>query len=151
MPIVWFMIFMGLGVLALIGWWAWRDRKSVTAPACGQCHYPVRGLPTFTCPECGSDLREVGIEVPPRQRVAARRLAVVTTTVVVVGVIMLLALRLARSAAAVQLKAAVVQQQTQGAQARTVQSVAPGTLKVRTAPARADNGQANSSTPDDSP
>src|SRR4051812_17324269 len=29
--------------------------------ACGRCGYDVRGLPTFTCPECGSDLREVGI------------------------------------------------------------------------------------------
>ena len=28
---------------------------------CGQCGYSVTGLTTFTCPECGSDLREVGI------------------------------------------------------------------------------------------
>jgi hypothetical protein len=25
------------------------------------CRYPVRGLPTFRCPECGNDLRKVGI------------------------------------------------------------------------------------------
>jgi hypothetical protein len=31
------------------------------APRCGRCNYIVRGVPTFTCPECGSDLREVGI------------------------------------------------------------------------------------------
>lgn len=31
---------------------------------CGQCGYNVRGLSTFTCPECGSDLREVGIISP---------------------------------------------------------------------------------------
>ncbi|HEY7119375.1 MAG TPA: adenylate/guanylate cyclase domain-containing protein [Tepidisphaeraceae bacterium] len=30
-------------------------------PACGNCGYRVRGLPSFTCPECGSDLRQVGI------------------------------------------------------------------------------------------
>jgi class 3 adenylate cyclase len=29
--------------------------------ACGHCGYLVRGLTTFTCPECGSDLRQVGI------------------------------------------------------------------------------------------
>src|SRR4051812_1989332 len=31
------------------------------APRCGRCNYIVRGVPSFTCPECGSDLREVGI------------------------------------------------------------------------------------------
>jgi predicted RNA-binding Zn-ribbon protein involved in translation (DUF1610 family) len=35
--------------------------------ACGRCGYDVRGLSSFTCPECGSDLREVGI-VRPRSR-----------------------------------------------------------------------------------
>ena len=37
-------------------------------PACGKCGYAVRGLDTFICPECGSDLRQVGIitkERPP--------------------------------------------------------------------------------------
>lgn len=29
---------------------------------CGKCGYSARGLTTFTCPECGSDLREVGIQ-----------------------------------------------------------------------------------------
>lgn len=28
---------------------------------CGACGYAVRGLTTFTCPECGADLREVGM------------------------------------------------------------------------------------------
>ncbi len=36
----------------------------VGEPACGNCGYAVRGLPTFTCPECGEDLREVGIVTP---------------------------------------------------------------------------------------
>lgn len=31
---------------------------------CGRCGYSARGLTTFTCPECGSDLREIGIFVP---------------------------------------------------------------------------------------
>lgn len=28
---------------------------------CGRCDYSARGLTTFVCPECGGDLREVGI------------------------------------------------------------------------------------------
>jgi hypothetical protein len=38
-----------------------RGGRHVGEPACGKCGYAVRGLPTFTCPECGSDLREAGI------------------------------------------------------------------------------------------
>ena len=37
---------------------------------CGSCGYSTRGLQSFQCPECGSDLRRVGI-VPVR-RFAAR-------------------------------------------------------------------------------
>jgi len=37
------------------------------APRCGQCHYIVRGITSLTCPECGSDLREVGIDVGRRR------------------------------------------------------------------------------------
>jgi hypothetical protein len=33
-------------------------------PVCGQCGYCVRGITSLTCPECGSDLREVGIIAP---------------------------------------------------------------------------------------
>ena len=41
-------------------WW----EPKVTQPSCRACGYAVRGLPSFTCPECGSDLREVGIDTP---------------------------------------------------------------------------------------
>jgi hypothetical protein len=41
-----------------------RQRRRVSRPSCGKCGYAVRGLPTFICPECGSDLREVGILTP---------------------------------------------------------------------------------------
>ena len=41
-------------------WW----EPKVTQPSCRACGYAVRGLPSFTCPECGSDLREVGIVTP---------------------------------------------------------------------------------------
>jgi class 3 adenylate cyclase len=38
-----------------------RRRRGATQPTCGHCGYDVQGLPTFICPECGSDLRRVGI------------------------------------------------------------------------------------------
>lgn len=44
--------------------WLWRRRRARTLKqesVCGKCHYVVTGLPDFTCPECGSDLRDVGI------------------------------------------------------------------------------------------
>ena len=50
-----------------------RSRPSGGAePACGACGYSVRGLSTMICPECGSDLREVGI-VPPAKSPAKDR------------------------------------------------------------------------------
>lgn len=48
----------------------WRDR--IRQPCCGNCRYPVEGLSTFTCPECGADLRGVGILAPgmrPKHRI----------------------------------------------------------------------------------
>jgi len=58
----------GVGLLAA----TWRRRKGgrrqVPQPSCGNCGYPVRGLESFTCPECGSDLREVGIATPAMRR-----------------------------------------------------------------------------------
>src|SRR5687767_6620225 len=53
-------------ILAL--WWAHRRRlrNFDPEPRCGQCGYAVRENTTLTCPECGSDLREVGIIKPDR-------------------------------------------------------------------------------------
>jgi|SRR5688572_19151352 len=45
----------------------------VTVPSCRACGYAVKGLPSFTCPECGSDLREVGIDTPGAGREVIRR------------------------------------------------------------------------------
>ena len=46
-----------------------RRRKNAPAlPSCGKCGYVVQGLPTFTCPECGSDLREAGIITSTQRR-----------------------------------------------------------------------------------
>src|SRR2546423_1574520 len=38
-----------------------RAAAGGTDAACGMCGYSVRGLDKLTCPECGSDLRRVGI------------------------------------------------------------------------------------------
>lgn len=35
-----------------------------TEPACGECFYAVAGNDSLRCPECGSDLRQVGIILP---------------------------------------------------------------------------------------
>ncbi|MCC7291262.1 MAG: hypothetical protein IT449_04265 [Phycisphaerales bacterium] len=62
-------------------------------PGCGRCGYPARGLPTFTCPECGSDLREVGIirhSRGHRRKVLLVGLATLGAVVLAVGVLNLL-------------------------------------------------------------
>jgi predicted RNA-binding Zn-ribbon protein involved in translation (DUF1610 family) len=46
----------------------WRavtlPRRTKGAAACERCKYEVADLATFTCPECGEDLRRVGIITP---------------------------------------------------------------------------------------
>ena len=37
------------------------QRVRLGPPACGSCGYNTTGLTTFTCPECGADLRVAGI------------------------------------------------------------------------------------------
>jgi len=45
-----------------------RPQSKISArpdvPVCGQCGYVVRGISSLTCPECGSDLLEVGVLAP---------------------------------------------------------------------------------------
>jgi class 3 adenylate cyclase len=48
-----------------------KGRRPGSDPACGKCGYAVRGLTTFVCPECGADLREVGI-IPPAPTKSAK-------------------------------------------------------------------------------
>lgn len=67
----------------------WRDR--VRMPCCGACRYPVEGLSTFTCPECGADLREAGILVPgvrPKHRVDVAEMFAAWAAVAVVALSM---------------------------------------------------------------
>jgi hypothetical protein len=54
-------------VLLALGFWislSRQNRLRVTEPSCGKCYYCVRGLEGDICPECGSDLRAVGILQP---------------------------------------------------------------------------------------
>ena len=37
--------------------------KGASQGKCGECGYRVEGVSGLRCPECGSDLREVGIDV----------------------------------------------------------------------------------------
>src|SRR2546427_6597927 len=52
-----------LGALAVV-WSIWRPRRTTGGQSCAACGYSTLGLGTFTCPECGSDLRRVGILTP---------------------------------------------------------------------------------------
>lgn len=49
----------------------WRTvtppRKGVKAPSCEKCRYPVAGHNSFSCPECGADLRVTGIITRPME------------------------------------------------------------------------------------
>src|SRR5688500_2850472 len=53
-------------------------------PTSGKCGYIIRGIAGFTCPECGSDLREVGIVAPGLRKPlgTAARLALWTAVAV---------------------------------------------------------------------
>jgi len=72
MGIVGILLILLVGLLlavVILGVYVLRRRRPAGAePVCGRCGYNVRGLPTFTCPECGSDLREVGIRTAGQPR-----------------------------------------------------------------------------------
>lgn len=45
-----------------------RKKRNPSGSVCGGCNYAVDGLTTFICPECGGDLRNVGIITPNQSR-----------------------------------------------------------------------------------
>jgi hypothetical protein len=51
-----------LGIIVLL--WLAVGPKRAKGPSCGKCGYMVEGLQDLSCPECGSDLRKVGIDSP---------------------------------------------------------------------------------------
>ena len=52
-----------------------RRARPSEGPACGACGYSVVGLTSMTCPECGGDLRSVGIVTPHAKGQAASWIA----------------------------------------------------------------------------
>ena len=62
------LVFLFIALLVVIGLivgivlWATSGRGSSQGMSCGSCGYGVRGLSQLSCPECGADLREVGIQ-----------------------------------------------------------------------------------------
>jgi hypothetical protein len=54
---------------AVVLWRALRHRPAQPEPQCGKCGYTVRGISSMTCPECGSNLREVGVVTAPLRNV----------------------------------------------------------------------------------
>jgi len=60
-------------ILWLRGGWSRGDGQM----ACGSCAYPVNGLSALNCPECGADLREVGIN--PSKSSGKRTLGIILT------------------------------------------------------------------------
>ncbi|MEX0654989.1 MAG: hypothetical protein WD534_07455 [Phycisphaeraceae bacterium] len=56
-----------LGSLVGLAWLWWRVVRGGSGsalPSCGKCGYAARGVQSLACPECGADLREVGIVTP---------------------------------------------------------------------------------------
>ena len=49
------------GALAAIWWVLTRRKNEGTSGRCGWCGYSVEGLESMACPDCGKDLRQVGI------------------------------------------------------------------------------------------
>lgn len=63
-PITWLL----LPIPAVLVLWKGLRHQSVQPdPQCGHCGYGVRGISTMMCPECGSNLQQVGIITPPLQ------------------------------------------------------------------------------------
>lgn len=51
----------GIALLAFARRW-WINRKArVKVSSCAACRHPVHDTPSWWCPECGADLRQVGI------------------------------------------------------------------------------------------
>lgn len=69
-------------------WWKFGWLGTTQDPLCGKCRYIVRGLSGDTCPECGSDLRQVGI-LPPGKRLFWKPLLICMTWSVVLPVVAL--------------------------------------------------------------
>ena len=50
-----------------------RPREGEEADRCGKCGYAVETLRTFICPECGSDMRDVGLLPAKDEKIEHKR------------------------------------------------------------------------------
>ena len=64
LSILFLLLLLLAGSLVFVALWRQHRARKSNEPICGECGYPVKGLPSFTCPECGFDLRDVGIVTP---------------------------------------------------------------------------------------
>ena len=55
------LVFLIVAVITRFLWQQSMVKPKAMEPVCGKCGYIVRGLPSNICPECGSDLEQVGI------------------------------------------------------------------------------------------
>jgi hypothetical protein len=76
-PLHFWLVFVATGgLLVVLAWLGSRRRRlnpreiaeSTSEVGCGHCGYDARGLPSDICPECGSDLSEVGRIAPQFRR-----------------------------------------------------------------------------------
>ena len=73
-----FALLVFFGAVLATSWIRVLRRPKSDLPTCGACAYAVRGVSSLFCPECGADLREVGIVTPGRR-------GMVTPVVFIVG------------------------------------------------------------------
>ncbi len=62
-----------------------KVKRGSDLPTCATCGYGVRGLAGLECPECGADLREVGITTPKQRGVVSPVLFVLMWTLLLPG------------------------------------------------------------------
>lgn len=86
LPLILLLLLFGGLVLGIILWVSGGRSRSSGAMACGGCGYAVRGLEALNCPECGADLRQVGIN---RGQSGGSRVFGIVLTVCCGGVLLL--------------------------------------------------------------
>ncbi len=81
------LVVIGASAFGLIYLWyrVFKQRSGSGLSTCGHCGYAVRGLESMTCPECGEDLREVGIVTPGRKNKVSPILFVISWTLLLPG------------------------------------------------------------------
>jgi|GEM_PF-1875014 len=60
-PLLFLLVIVAGLIVGIVLWSKSGSRPGSGEMACGRCGYQVRGLEQLNCPECGADLREVGI------------------------------------------------------------------------------------------